>query len=186
LSTKTCRICNEEKPLADFPYRKDSSNFRSEASTNTYCRACSTKKTVQWRKEHPGYKGTGKLLKVPPEERLLMSAIRVRLSEAKSRAKKLNQPEVSVDEDRLLALFKEQNGCCALSGVKMLIEMKHPLSLSLDKIEPAQGYTVGNVQWTAWAVNRAKGDLSHQDFLSMCECVLAYQKVQRLSKGEPQ
>ena len=53
-------------------------------------------------------------------------------------------------------------------------------SATLEK-DPAKGYVEGNVQWLAWCVNRAKGDLELNDFFDMCEIVLQHRKEQRLS-----
>ena len=65
----------------------------------------------------------------------------------------------------------------------MALETEHPHTLSLDQIDASKGYIEGNVQWLTWFVNRAKGEMSQEIFLSMCETVLVYQKVQRLSNG---
>ena len=43
---------------------------------------------------------------------------------------------------------------------------------SVDCIEPTLGYVKGNVQWVSWKVNRAKGDLSNEEFLNMCKAVI--------------
>lgn len=65
----------------------------------------------------------------------------------------------------------------------MKAEVNAVTCLSIDKIRPEGGYVEGNVQWVAWAVNRAKGDMETDVFVDMCRQVLEYQKVQRLSKG---
>ena len=110
-----------------------------------------------------------------------MSAIRQRLTDAKSRTKKYSKTDITVTAEHLYELFIQQDRKCALTGATLLVEQNHPLCLSLDQIDPAKGYTVGNVQWLAWAVNRAKGDLSTADFYDMCEVIMSNRKVQRLS-----
>lgn len=109
-----------------------------------------------------------------------MSAIRNRLKDAKARSKKYNK-DLDVDDVYLYELFKQQAKCCALTGAELMIEIGHPLCLSLDQIDPTKGYIVGNVQWLAWVVNRAKGDLDTEHFYEMCEAVIEHRKVQRLS-----
>lgn len=110
-----------------------------------------------------------------------MSAISDRLMNAKLRAKKYNQITPDLDREYLYQLFKDQSGKCALSGAVLKLEKRAVTCLSLDKINPGLGYVKGNVQWLAWAVNRAKGDMESEIFLDMCKQVLEHQKVQRLS-----
>ena len=69
-------------------------------------------------------------------------------------------------------LFKEQQGKCALTGFPMSLDGNTNIRLSIDKIVPSLGYTKENVQWTIFAANRAKGNLSHEDFLKLCKMVL--------------
>lgn len=42
---------------------------------------------------------------------------------------------------------------------------------SPDRIVPAQGYVRGNVRWVLWMVNRAKGRMTEEQFLAMCDAV---------------
>jgi len=186
MQTKMCSMCKMHKPLFEFPeVKKDGKHYR-KSGTNTgshesRCRPCKAEYARQWRKLHKNYRGSGKLTSVPEEDRLLMSAISDRLMQAKQRAIKYKDIEPNIDREYLYELFKRQQGKCALSGVDMKIEKGAITCLSLDKIEPDKGYTKGNVQWLAWAVNRAKGDMPQAVFISMCEHVLSHQKVQRLS-----
>ncbi|RLD70194.1 MAG: hypothetical protein DRI98_08575 [Bacteroidetes bacterium] len=43
---------------------------------------------------------------------------------------------------------------------------------SIDRIDSNKGYVSDNVQWTCWAVNRAKGDLTNDDFIKLCRAVV--------------
>ena len=110
-----------------------------------------------------------------------MSAIRTRLREAKQRIKKFGKPETDLTDEFLYHLFKKQEGKCALLGYDMSIERKHPLALSLDQIHPGKGYTQDNIQWVTWVANRAKGDMTQDDFYDMCKLAVEYRKVQRPS-----
>jgi hypothetical protein len=112
-----------------------------------------------------------------------MSAIRQRLVDARGRCKKLGKQPPQVNANYLYQLYLNQNRSCALTKAPLVIEKAHPLCLSLDQIDPAKGYVEGNVQWLAWCVNRAKGDLSMDHFYEMCEVILDNRKVQRLSNG---
>ena len=68
--------------------------------------------------------------------------------------------------------MRKQEFKCALTGVSLVIEVGHPLCISLDQVNPSLGYIEGNVQWLAWCINRAKGDLTTTDFIDMCGAVL--------------
>lgn len=188
MSSKTCVVCGEVKLVSDFPEIKHSAfNYHklgmNRPSHEKMCRSCKAEYARQWRKKNKGYNGTGAIRNIPVESRLLMSAIGHRLACAKQRAKKYSQPEPTVDKEYLHQLYLAQQGRCALSGVPLRIEKAAIAGLSLDKIHPENGYIHGNVQWVAWAVNRAKGDMDEAVFIDMCRHVLEHQKVQRLSKS---
>lgn len=181
-ATKTCPKCQENKPLSEFPTPKvDPVNFDLTATDYKPCKACAAEAAREWRKQHKNYSGSGKLKAYPKEDWPLMSAIRARLREAKQRIKKFGKPETDLTEEFLYRLFKEQEGKCALLGCEMTIERKHPLALSLDQINPSEGYTEANIQWVTWAANRAKGDMTQDDFYDMCELATSHRKVQRPS-----
>ena len=186
MNTKICYACNEEKPLIEFPeIKEDSTNYRKKGTNyGTHegrCRPCKAAYAREWRKQHKNYRGTGKLTSIPEQDRLLVSAIGDRLGQAKQRVQKLGGPEVTVDRNYLYQLFKDQQGRCALSGVALRVEKGAIACLSLDKIIPELGYIEGNVQWVAWAVNRAKGDMDEAVFIDMCRQIMEHRKVQRLS-----
>lgn len=181
----TCTACHQILPISLFPTHGKASytNLRDGVPAHeSRCRPCKAAYAREYRKKLPSnYRGTGKLKSIPEEDRLLVSAISHRLTCAKQRAEKYGGPAPDIDREYLYQLFKEQEGRCALSGVPMKIEKKAITCLSLDQKEPSLGYVKGNVQWVAWAANRAKGDMSQDVFVDMCRQVMEYQKVQRLS-----
>jgi hypothetical protein len=182
--TKTCGQCGLTKPLDEFTRAKATANFRATSVTHhVYCKPCNASRAREWRKAHPGYKGSGRISLVPPGDRLLMSAIRQRLRDAQQRCRKLKKPMPVLSDVYLYELYLKQKRSCALTGAPFTLTKNQPLSLSLDQIDPGLGYAEGNVQWVVWCVNRAKGDLPLDQFYEMCEVVLKYRKVQRLSKG---
>jgi hypothetical protein len=184
MHTITCNDCGEAKSSDQFTRSKPSLNFKSSHRIHhSYCKACNAHRAREWRKQRPNYRGTGRLKVVPQQDRLLMSAIRQRLTDARSRCKKYGREAPQITDLELYELFLTQGRACALTGAPLSLEKDHPLCLSLDQKDPLKGYTKGNVQWLAWAVNRAKGDLTMIDFYGMCEAVMDYRKVQRLSNG---
>lgn len=182
---QTCATCNTKKPLNEFSLRGNKQNYRTLGldvpERDVRCNPCKAAYAKEFRKRNPGYRGTGKLKRIPAEDRLLASAISDRLQHAKTRTKQYNLPAMDIDRDYLYQLFKNQEGLCALTGVPLKVEKKAITCLSLDQIHPSLGYVKGNVQWVAWAANRAKGDMDQEVFIDMCSKVIEYQKVQRLS-----
>ena len=178
---RTCCTCGETKPLSEFPQKKGESIKLLKRNTNNYCKACNAARSREWRAKNPGYRTTGKVIALPIEERPWMSAVRQRLTDAKGRCKKLGHPAPVLTDQYLYELLLNQEKKCALTGAALNLEVNSPLCLSLDQKDPSKGYVEGNVQWLAWCVNRAKGDLRIEDFFDMCAVVLQYQKEQRLS-----
>lgn len=166
----TCKKCGHVGPQEDFARRTSGGPFNRKYDYSQ-CKPCAAALARAYRASRPGYDGTGELASVPPELRLRNSAIKHRVTDAKSRAASRATPH-SITWQYALEVFEAQGGRCALSGIPLALEKGSPWTLSLDQIRPGEGYVVGNIQWLAWAVNRAKGDLSDEDFILMCRSVL--------------
>ena len=111
METKLCNACNEVKPLTDFSPKKTNNQFKTSAQTHaTYCRVCNARRAAEWRAQNKGYKPSGLVTAVPQEDRLLMSAVRQRLIDARQRCKKLRRSAPEISADYLYNLFKNQKG----------------------------------------------------------------------------
>lgn len=68
-------------------------------------------------------------------------------------------------------------GYCAVTGLKFDLALKGKrmgsFSPSIDRIDPALGYSDQNCQVVCWLYNRAKGDGSHSDVLKLAEALNA-------------
>lgn len=185
IETKLCIICNKDLPLDSFGKRKNITGYKSVPKYHCYCKPCSAEKARKWRKDNKGYRGTGKLTKIPKEDRKLYSCLSQRVTDSKTREKK-RKIDINVDNyidaNFLYSLWLKQEGKCALSNEPMDIIKNSLGNVSLDKIDPSKTYTQDNVQLVCWAINRAKGEMSQSLFVLMCEKVVN-QNVQRLSKG---
>lgn len=79
---------------------------------------------------------------------------------------------------------------CPVLGLPLVIANERPTgcSPSLDRIDPAKGYTKGNVQVVSYRANRLKADAS---LLELCAVAsyyshfLAYSNLHIDSKGDP-
>lgn len=179
MEVRHCTTCNTTKSVSDFPNRKKEPIGFRDSTQYSPCKACNAQRAKEWRSKNKGYRGSGRMTKYTNQP--LISAIRTRLREAQTRIKKFGKIATDLTEGYLYELFNNQQGKCALLGYDMKIQRDHPLSLSLDQIEPSKGYVIGNVQWVTWISNRAKGDMNQDDFYRMCELAIEYRNEQRLS-----
>jgi hypothetical protein len=69
-------------------------------------------------------------------------------------------------------IFLKQDKKCALTGTP--IQLNHPKTASLDRIDSSKGYTEDNVQWVHLKVNVMKMDLSEKELYNWCEKIIAY------------
>lgn len=104
--------------------------------------------------------------------RTLKGTISNKLMSAKKRAKNDNL-SFELDNAYVTSLWEQQEGKCAKTGVELGRIGDKWLSPSLDRIDPSQGYTKGNVQWTCWRYNDAKSNMSDDSFTSMCLAIAA-------------
>ena len=166
---QVCKTCGVTKPYSEYPIQRSRTTWRG-AGRPTYrkhCKACVAAQAREWRRNNPGYRGTGKVAATPEADRLLMSLVRQRVGDAKTRA-----AGCTLTVEQAHALYQRQGGRCAISGIPLALEKGSPWVPSLDQVVAGAGYHAHNVQWVAWAVNRAKGDLSNTDFLAMCRAIV--------------
>ena len=174
VSMRACKLCGETKPLTEFGSARSANSASFNANTTPIlkfdCKPCLAQKAKEWRAQNKGYDGTGRFARYKGEERKLVSAICVRVNQSRMNNQRVGRPH-NITMEHMLELWKQQNGRCKYTGQELFIEKEHPATLSIDKIKPELGYVEGNVQWVAWAVNRAKGDLDEDTFLRMCAAV---------------
>lgn len=166
MSTKTCRTCNETKDLAEFPYQQKH-GFRGQSGTYRLdCKECTATKAREYRKTYT--KSRTLRTDVVP---LHYAACSMRMHDAKARAAKANTA-FDLDTDFLYELLRTQQFRCALTGMELSFDKGTPMVLSLDKLVPKFGYVRNNVRWVTWAANRAKGDLTMEEFITMCRSIV--------------
>lgn len=81
-----------------------------------------------------------------------------------------------IDADDVLGKFLDQDGRCALTGIKLepfktsgrLKSGKYLASPSVDRIDSTMHYTPDNIQIVMWAVNVMKSDLPQEVFIELC------------------
>jgi hypothetical protein len=95
----------------------------------------------------------------------------------KTNARRRDLP-VKISKEYLWNRFKEQQGRCAISGVKLSLSDYSSVekTASIDRINSSKGYEIGNVQWVHKIINKMKWDLSDSEFILWCK-VVAENKV---------
>jgi hypothetical protein len=81
--------------------------------------------------------------------------------------------EMTIDD--AWALYQQQEGLCALSGVPIDFGQgtfrDSEVTASLDRIDSSKGYSVKNVQWVHKRVNLMKLDMPQEEFFEWCKAV---------------
>jgi len=160
-----CFTCGEYKSPDDF-----FANVKKQhrAGKDLRCKTC--KHTSRVKREKYRYQ-------LEPLRRLLVE----RLAGAKERARRYSLP-IDITLDDLFSLWDSQHGKCALSGIPMtyaMFEGRVPTNVSLDKVNPALGYTKTNIQLVCMAVNQMKSDLDMGMLLLFCEKIITHNATSR-------
>ncbi len=108
--------------------------------------------------------------------------IKAKITGFKCRAKELDVAfDLTVEE--LVQQWDQQAGICFYSGMPIAFDniseagkAPHRMMASLDRMDPAQGYIVGNVVWCSYVMNRMKNDLTYDEFINMCNHVINVRK----------
>lgn len=100
---------------------------------------------------------------------------------ARSRARKLGVP-CDLDIDFLVERF--QAGVCEATGIPFVFEdaeggskKVHPYSPSLDRIEPAKGYTKDNVRAVVYIYNIARSEYPDEQVLHFARALVAHSEA---------
>ena len=83
-------------------------------------------------------------------------------STTKKRAKKGRNYNIDIDLEYLLELWKKCNGICFRFKKKMSLLDNDVWLVSLDRIDPSNGYIKGNVQLVSLTYNLMKGDKTEE------------------------
>lgn len=105
--------------------------------------------------------------KLLSNELTIRKFISQRLTDSRNRAKKKGW-DYNLDADFLQSLLRQSGGRCPATGQKFILEAKNPMNFSVDRYDNSKGYTKDNV-WliSAWA-NKAKNNLSIDEFYNFC------------------
>jgi hypothetical protein len=82
------------------------------------------------------------------------------------------RPMPRITKAYLVKLFEQQDGHCALTGVPL--RMGGPHGVTIDRINPARGYTHRNIQLVTKQANAAKSNMTMAEFRRVCRKVLRH------------
>jgi len=84
----------------------------------------------------------------------------------------------NITKEDLICLFQKQKGLCALSGIRLQVNNTGNIerTLSLDRIDSNQGYTLSNVQWIHKYINKMKIHYNQDVFIILCCDVVSFNK----------
>ena len=186
MNTKTCTLCEKEKPIGEFGTHRGVPNDRSS------CKQCEREYQRQYRQRNlervrkisreymaavrSTPEGREKLLKTQRKtwnnggnkrQRAYLDSLR----ETNFFKWKARKSYIWLNEHELRGLWDKQNGLCALTG--------RPLgsTAELDHIIPrTRGGkdTLENAQWLCSEANQAKRKMLDSEFIELCREVIAW------------
>ena len=85
-----------------------------------------------------------------------------------------------ITQDHLNELWRQQGQRCFYSNEIMTTKgrVRDPHGVSIDRVFPEKGYTMGNVVLCCWGVNTAKQDFTLSEFLELCKSVANNPKLE--------
>lgn len=156
---KVCTKCQKDKPFGDFPVHK-----KTYDGFDSWCKEC--------RKDY-SYE----------VNRTLDTHLRAILSRCKEDRRKIF---VDLTLEQLVNLYNSQEGKCAISGIDMTYQrtkrIHNMYNASLDRIDSSKSYTLENVQFVCWFVNRMKGETGTNELFKWCQHILKNNNIKLKTK----
>lgn len=154
MKSKTCIVCGEDKQIHLFYERPD-------GSVEPTCRACRRIAEQKTQNNSP------------------RDYLRNTVAKAKYGAKKRGLA-FDIDIDKVMQIWHEQGGRCALSGVLMQAAKDgkgrkgKDMNVSLDRIDQDKGYLFSprNVQLVCLRVNLMKHNMEEHDLFWWCQNIV--------------
>lgn len=84
--------------------------------------------------------------------------------------------------DDLMDIWNRQQGRCAVSGLQMTWAQGglKPTSITLDRIDPKNGYSASNLRLLCHAVNSFKGRMSDDELFDMALAIVTNMRKPKL------
>lgn len=138
---KQCNVCKQWCSLSEF-----NKNSKSWDLLHCLCRSCASK----WHKDkYENYEKVGSLAQV---------------FQSAKRGARFRDLEFSITLSDLEALWEKQEGMCAYTRHPMSLTKGSSNKVSIDRLDSARGYVIGNLVLCGVRVNLMKGPLSVSEF----------------------
>lgn len=152
---RVCRKCNQPHPVSRF---NSSTSRHGKTYLGWTCQPCINAKV----RTRPRARG---------------NPLRIIYEDAKERARKTGA-ELGITRADVERLYEEQGGRCAVTGLPFRNNHQHewranPYKVSLDRIDSARGYVLGNVRLVLWGVNLALSDWGAEVYLELARAAVA-------------
>jgi hypothetical protein len=204
METRVCWICKTEYPLSREFFYKDSKHKSGLQKRCIDCNKKTNKRFINNNPEYCSDKGKERYHKVKSDnpsynkerysiyrEQYLKRRKEWSSSEygrlyniycaAKQRSSKKKTP-FSITFDDVIKMFNDQQGLCSLSGMKLITNETrkegknyYPYAPSIDKIDPAKGYVLGNIRIVSVIVNLSLNTFGDLIFDEMCRAYIEKQ-----------
>lgn len=193
MSDKICKKCGQEKAADQF-YRHC---LAKDGRTST-CKRCHADGKSAWRKANRERHRENRRLYYAlnkqriirkrnyssPEKRAAWVSATPRLIlgvSLRNAAKNRNQI-VTATVDDLMAIWRAQDGKCAISGMTMTWAQGKlmPRSLSIDRIDSRTGYVPGNIRLVCFSVNAFRQQMTDEELYDFASAIVFNMKKPKL------
>lgn len=164
-SSCNCAVCNEPLYLKPFHLKR----FKGPFTCSRVCRSKYLKEAYSG-SNNPNHKFIG------PIEKFFS----IRIKDVQRRAKNSNL-SFDLTVEYMVNLYNEQKGLCYYTKVPMKISTDNWVLkgqadidvISVDKIEPEKGYTVGNIVFCCSGINKLKGSATKDELIYFIDKLIA-------------
>ena len=84
--------------------------------------------------------------------------------------------ECTITASDLTDMWREQDGVCCYSGLRMELQPNTPFSVSVERVNNEIGYTADNTVLVCKAVNSMKSALTGEQFLMFCRAIAGWMR----------
>jgi hypothetical protein len=145
-----------------------------------------------WKKQYEKQKKTFDIKSQSGNRKDKHSPFRYFIGKCKQKERDKNV-SYDIDLDYIEQLWKEQNGVCPYTKLKMVLpstlkEYKklHCLTrASLDRINSSKGYVKGNVEFVCLGINFAKNDFEKKEMMSFVKDIISSQNTLSITQEKP-
>lgn len=151
--TKTCSKCGKRKKLSAFYYHRVRKHYMAS------CKACNAKQCAEYQRRNRN----------DPDAAFVQRAAGIR-----RRCRNKGLPYCDDLTGELRRLWREQEGRCYYTNVEMAVTGygSDPNAVTVDRLDPKQGYVTGNLVLCSSLANRVKQDMTYEELLGFCKLLL--------------